>query len=47
MLAFEGSSEVVWFEANYQAFIEDLEKAQRAPDADQTHRDARKRLIRA
>jgi energy-dependent translational throttle protein EttA len=26
MLAIEGESEVVWFEDNYQAYIEDLKK---------------------
>ena len=33
MLAFEGDSEVVWFEGNYQAYIEDLKKRKGA-DAD-------------
>jgi len=46
MLAFEGNSEVVWFEGNYQAYIEDLKK-RKGPDADQPHRVAYKRLVRA
>jgi ATP-binding cassette ChvD family protein len=46
MLAFEGNSEVVWFEGNYQAYIEDLKK-RKGPDADQPHRIAYKRLVRA
>ncbi|MDQ8170627.1 MAG: energy-dependent translational throttle protein EttA, partial [Gemmatimonadota bacterium] len=37
ILAFEGNSEVVWFEGNYQAYIEDLRKRKGA-DADQPHR---------
>ena len=37
ILAFEGDSEVVWFEGNYQAYIEDLKK-RKGPDADQPHR---------
>ncbi|MFP5354507.1 MAG: energy-dependent translational throttle protein EttA [Gemmatimonadota bacterium] len=37
ILAFEGNSEVVWFEGNYQAYIEDLKK-RKGPDADQPHR---------
>src|SRR5207237_820142 len=37
ILAFEGESEVVWFEGNYQAYIEDLKKRKGA-DADQPHR---------
>jgi energy-dependent translational throttle protein EttA len=46
ILAFEGNSEVVWFEGNYQAYIEDLKK-RKGPDADQPHRVAYKRLVRA
>ena len=46
ILAFEGNSEVVWFEGNYQAYIEDLKK-RKGPDADQPHRIAYKRLVRA
>src|SRR5579883_546358 len=46
ILAFEGNSEVVWFEGNYQAYIEDLRK-RKGPDADQPHRIAYKKLVRA
>ena len=46
ILAFEGNSETVWFEGNYQAWIEDLKKRKGA-DADQPHRIAYKRLVRA
>ncbi|HUF28286.1 MAG TPA: energy-dependent translational throttle protein EttA [Gemmatimonadaceae bacterium] len=46
MLAFEGNSEVVWFEGNYQAYIEDLRK-RKGPDADQPHRIAYRKLVRA
>jgi ATPase subunit of ABC transporter with duplicated ATPase domains len=46
ILAFEGDSEVVWFEGNYQAYIEDLKKRKGA-DADQPHRIAYKKLVRA
>jgi energy-dependent translational throttle protein EttA len=45
ILAFEGDSEVVWFEGNYQAYIEDLKKRKGA-DADQPHRIKYKALIR-
>jgi energy-dependent translational throttle protein EttA len=45
ILAFEGESEVVWFEGNYQAYIEDLKKRKGA-DADQPHRIRYKRLVR-
>jgi ATP-binding cassette ChvD family protein len=45
MLAFEGDSEVVWFEGNYQAYIEDLKKRKGA-DADQPHRIKYKALVR-
>jgi ATP-binding cassette ChvD family protein len=45
MLAFEGDSEVVWFEGNYQAYIEDL-KRRKGTDADQPHRIRYKRLVR-
>ena len=45
MLAFEGDSEVVWFEGNYQAYIEDLKKRKGA-DADQPHRIKYKKLVR-
>jgi ATP-binding cassette ChvD family protein len=46
ILAFEGTSEVVWHEGNYQAYIEDLRKRKGA-DADQPHRIAYKKLVRA
>ncbi|HET8770107.1 MAG TPA: energy-dependent translational throttle protein EttA [Gemmatimonadaceae bacterium] len=45
ILAFEGNSEVVWFEGNYQAYIEDLRKRKGA-DADQPHRIKFKPLVR-
>jgi sulfate-transporting ATPase len=45
MLAFEGDSEVVWFEGNYQAYIEDL-KRRKGTDADQPHRIRYKKLVR-
>jgi energy-dependent translational throttle protein EttA len=37
ILAFEGDSEVVWFEGNYQDYIADL-KRRKGDDADQPHR---------
>jgi ATP-binding cassette ChvD family protein len=46
ILAFEGNSEVVWHEGNYQSYIEDLRKRKGA-DADQPHRIAYKKLVRA
>ncbi|HEX5073083.1 MAG TPA: energy-dependent translational throttle protein EttA [Gemmatimonadaceae bacterium] len=46
ILAFEGNSEVVWHEGNYQSYIEDL-KTRKGPDADQPHRVAYKKLVRA
>jgi ATPase subunit of ABC transporter with duplicated ATPase domains len=45
MLAFEGDSEVVWFEGNYQAYKEDL-KRRKGVDADQPHRIKYKALVR-
>ena len=45
ILAFEGNSEVVWFEGNYQAYIEDLRRRKGA-DADQPHRIKFKPLVR-
>ena len=45
ILAFEGNSETVWFEGNYQAYIEDL-KRRKGPDADQPHRVAYRKLVR-
>jgi ATP-binding cassette ChvD family protein len=46
ILAFEGNSEVVWHEGNYQSYVEDLRKRKGA-DADQPHRVAFKKLVRA
>jgi len=46
ILAFEGNSETVWFEGNYQSYIEDL-KRRKGPDADQPHRIGYKKLVRA
>jgi energy-dependent translational throttle protein EttA len=43
ILAFEGNSEVVWFEGNYQDYIEDL-KRRRGEDAAQPHRIKYKKL---
>ncbi len=46
ILAFEGNSEVVWYEGNYGAYIEDL-KRRKGPDADQPHRIKYKKLVRS
>ena len=46
MLAFEGDSEVVWYEGNYQAYIDDLHK-RKGVDADQPHRIKYRKLVRA
>ena len=46
ILAFEGNSDVVWFEGNYQAYKEDLRR-RKGIDADQPHRVAYKKLVRA
>jgi ATP-binding cassette ChvD family protein len=46
ILAFEGNSEVVWHEGNYQSYIEDLKK-RKGPDADQPHRVGYRKLVRA
>ena len=46
ILAFEGNSEVVWHEGNYQSYIEDLKK-RKGPDADQPHRVSYRKLVRA
>src|SRR5207253_11025503 len=46
ILAFEGNSEVVWHEGNYQSYKEDL-KRRKGIDADQPHRVAYRRLVRA
>jgi energy-dependent translational throttle protein EttA len=43
ILAFEGNSEVVWFEGNYQDYVADL-KRRKGDDADQPHRIRYKRL---
>jgi sulfate-transporting ATPase len=45
ILAFEGESEVVWHEGNYQSYIEDLKK-RKGPEADQPHRIKYKKLVR-
>jgi ATP-binding cassette ChvD family protein len=37
ILAFEGNSEVVWFEGNYQEYVQDLRR-RKGDDADQPHR---------
>jgi ATP-binding cassette ChvD family protein len=46
ILAFEGDSEVIWHEGNYNSYIEDLRKRKGA-DADQPHRIKYKKLVRA
>jgi ATP-binding cassette ChvD family protein len=46
ILAFEGNSEAFWFEGNYEAYKEDLRK-RKGIDADQPHRVAYKKLVRA
>ncbi len=46
ILAFEGNSEVVWFEGNYRAYAEDFHK-RKGVDAERPHRIAYKRLVRA
>src|ERR1700689_1343297 len=43
ILAFEGNSEVVWFEGNYQDYVEDLRR-RRGDDAAQPHRLKYRRL---
>ncbi|HTP40250.1 MAG TPA: energy-dependent translational throttle protein EttA [Steroidobacteraceae bacterium] len=43
ILAFEGNSEVVWFEGNYQDYVADL-KRRKGEDADQPHRVKYRRL---
>ncbi|HLV26053.1 MAG TPA: energy-dependent translational throttle protein EttA [Gemmatimonadales bacterium] len=45
ILAFEGDSEVVWHEGNYQSYIEDL-KRRKGADADQPHRIKYRKLVR-
>ncbi len=46
ILAFEGNSEVVWFEGNYRDYEIDLHR-RKGTDADQPHRIAYKKLVRA
>ena len=46
ILAFEGNSEVVWHEGNYESYREDLKK-RKGVDAEQPHRIAYKPLVRA
>jgi hypothetical protein len=46
ILAFEGNSEVVWFEGNHDTYKEVLHK-RKGIDADQPHRMAYKKLVRA
>ena len=43
ILAFEGNSEVVWFEGNYSEYVADL-KRRRGDDAEQPHRMRHRRL---
>jgi ATP-binding cassette ChvD family protein len=43
ILAFEGDSEVVWFEGNYAEYVEDL-KRRKGDDADMPHRIRYKKL---
>ena len=43
ILAFEGNSEAVWFEGNYQDYVADL-KRRKGEDADQPHRIRYRRL---
>ncbi len=45
ILAFEGDSEVVWFEGNYQDYVADL-KRRKGVSADQPHRIRFKKLVR-
>jgi sulfate-transporting ATPase len=46
ILAFEGNSEAVWHEGPYSSYKEDLRK-RKGVDADQPHRIAYKKLVRA
>ncbi|HKY32397.1 MAG TPA: energy-dependent translational throttle protein EttA [Candidatus Polarisedimenticolia bacterium] len=43
ILAFEGDSQVVWFEGNYQDYVVNL-RQRKGPDADQPHRIRYRRL---
>jgi energy-dependent translational throttle protein EttA len=45
ILAFEGNSEVIWFEGNYQEYVEDY-RQRRGEDASQPHRIRYKPLTR-
>jgi sulfate-transporting ATPase len=45
ILAFEGNSEAVWFEGNYQAYKEDF-KRRKGVDAETPHRIAYRKLVR-
>jgi ATPase subunit of ABC transporter with duplicated ATPase domains len=45
ILAFEGNSEVVWFEGNYRAYAEDFHR-RKGIDADRPHRIAYRKLVR-
>ncbi len=45
ILAFEGDSEAVWFEGNYQDYVADL-KRRKGVSADQPHRIRFKKLVR-
>lgn len=45
ILAFEGESQAIWFEGNYQEYEEDRRRRMGA-DADQPHRIKYKRLVR-
>ena len=45
ILAFEGNSEVVWFEGNYQEYERDL-RARKGEDANQPKRIKYKKLVR-
>jgi sulfate-transporting ATPase len=45
ILAFEGNSEVIWFEGNYQDYVEDLRR-RRGDDAGQPHRLRYRKLTR-
>ena len=45
ILAFEGDSEVVFFEGNFASYVEDLKK-RKGPDADQPHRIKYRKLVR-
>ena len=46
LLAFEGESEVTWFEGNFDAY-EEYRRAKLGPEADRPHRITYKKLVRA